>query len=56
MFGDATDKGGLLVLEGDEVSFITCIGTTVAEDDCCVGVAIKHSYHHSWLYFLDAIK
>ena len=24
-------------------------------DDCCAGVAIKRSYHHPRLYFLDAI-
>ena len=45
-----------MLVEGDEVCFITFVGRTAAEDDCCVGVAIKHSYYHSWLYFLDAIE
>ena len=54
LFGDATNKGGLLVVESDEIRFNTCIGRTVA-DDCFAGVTIKHSSHHSRLYFLDAI-
>ena len=29
------------IIEGDEVSFFTNIGSFVAGDDCCAGVAIK---------------
>ena len=56
MFRSATDKEGELIVEGDKVRFISTIGGIVAGDDCCDEVAIKCSYHHSWLYFLDAIK
>ena len=45
-----------MVVEDDEVHFITSIGKTVAGNDCCTGVAAKCSYHHSRLYFLDAVK
>ena len=41
-------------MEGDEFSFFTNIGRAVARDDCCSGVAIKRSYHHPRLYFLNA--
>ena len=55
-FGDATNKGGELIIEGDEVSFFTNIGRAIAGDDCCAGVAIKSSYHHPRLNFLYTIK
>ena len=56
LFGDATNKVGTLIIEGDEVRFVTNIGKAVAENDCCAGVAIEVANHHLWLYFRDAIK
>ena len=41
MFWDATNKRGLLVIEGDEFCLVTNIGRAVAGDECCAGVAIK---------------
>ena len=38
LFGNDTDKGGYLIVEGDKVRFITSIGRTVAGDDCCAGL------------------
>ena len=38
MFRDATNKGGLFVIEGVEVLFITSIGRAEAEDDRCADV------------------
>ena len=28
----------------------------VARDGRCAAVAVKSSYHHPWLYFLDAVQ
>ena len=50
-----TNKGGLLIIEGNEVRFFTNIGRAVAEDDSCAEVAIKRSSHNPQLYFLDVI-
>ena len=47
VFGKATGKGRQLVIEGDEVRFISSIGRTVARDGCCVGLAVKCGYHNS---------
>ena len=55
-FGDATNKEGYLIIEGDEVSFFIIIGTAVAWDYCCAGVSIKSSSYPSRLYFLNVIK
>ena len=41
MFGNVSDKGRQLAVEGGDVCFITVINRTVATDDCCAGVAIK---------------
>ena len=41
VFGNASIKRRLLVVEGDNVCFITGTGGTVAVDDCCAGVAVK---------------
>ena len=35
MFGSVSDKGRKIVVEGDDVRFITNIGVTVEGDDCC---------------------
>ncbi len=43
-------------IEGDEVLFVINICRTVAGDDRCAGVAVKHCYYHSGLYFLDTMK
>ena len=51
---DATNKGGLLVI-GNAVCFFTIMGSAVTRGDCWTGVAIKRSYHHLLLYFLDFI-
>ena len=55
-FGGATNKRRCLVIEGDEVCFVSNIGRSEIGDECCAGVAIKRGYHHPGLYFLDAIK
>ena len=55
VFRDATNKRAWLVIEGDEFSFFTNISWAVAGDYCCTGVAIKSSYNHSRLYFVNAI-
>ena len=47
------EQGRIDLIEGDEVSFFTSIGKPVARNDCLTGVAIKSSYHHPQLYFLD---
>ena len=41
MFGSVLDKGRLLVVEGDNVYFITGIGRSVGKDDCHADVTIK---------------
>ena len=45
VFWDAINKGGLFVIEGDEVSFVTNIGRAVAGDYCCSRATIKRGYH-----------
>ena len=55
VFLDATNNGEWLIIESDEVSFLTNIGKAVVGDDLCAGVAIKSCYHHPRLYFLDAV-
>ena len=54
MFGNALDHGRQLVVEGNNVRFITGIDGTIAGDDYCAGIAVKWSTHHSRLYFLNA--
>ena len=44
-----------MLIEVDQFSFFTNIARAVAGDDCCSGVAVKSSCHHSRLYFLNAI-
>ena len=41
--------------EVDEVFFFINFGKAIAGDGCFAGVAIKRSYHHPRLYFLDVI-
>ena len=40
-------RGDKLIVEVDDVLFITGIDVTVAWNDCCVEVAVKWSTHHS---------
>ena len=56
MLKDVLIKGGWVIIEDVEALFPTSIGKTVAGDDRCAEVAVKHSCHHSRLYFLDAVK
>ena len=41
VFGNVSDRERQLVVEGNDVCFITGISGTVAKDDCCAGAAIK---------------
>ena len=47
VFGNITDKEKKLVLEGDDVRFISGVGGSVVGIDCCAGVAVKCCYYDS---------
>ena len=45
VFGNVLDKGRLITVEDDNI--ITGNGWTVARDECCAGVGLDWSLHHS---------
>ena len=55
MFREATNKRGLLIIEGIQVCFITTVGRALAGNNRCAGITIERSYHYSGLYFFDAV-
>ena len=56
LFGNMSDKGKYLVVEADDICFITVILRTVIRSDCCTEVSVKCSTPHSPLECLDTMK